>query len=332
MKKLSSALLVMCLLGVIVLGFSACQKFKVANLKANSHFKTANKYYSEEKYKKAVSEYEEALKLNPNFKAVYFYLGTAYAMLYKPGDDTPNNKELAANAKDYLQKALDVDPNNKDIILALGDINDKTKNFEEAEKYFLKVLENNPNDPKIYSVLADFYTSYNKGDKAVEMFQKRIDLNPNDPEGYLFLARYYFDRKKWDDAMKYQELRLQKIQQLTDLDEKEKTSMLADAYYRVGHLCWAHSYQTPPDLMAPKERQAIIDKGLAALQKAAELEPNYPDPWSYMGLLNVEKDKIDSSRHDEHWKERDRLVAKFTELRKLKIASEEFLKGLQKEK
>jgi tetratricopeptide (TPR) repeat protein len=331
MKKVSAVLLTVFLSALIVLSFSACQKLKIDNLKANDHFKKANKFYSEEKYKKAITEYEEALKLNPALKSSYFYLGTAYAMLYKPGDDSVRNKETGTNANDYLSKALENNPGRKEIILALGDLNDKMKNFEQAEKYYLRVLESNPKDPNIYSVLAEFYMNYDKGDKAVEMYDKRINLNPEDPEGYLFLAKYYFDRKKWDDALKYHEIRIQKIEQ-SAIDQKEKNKQLADAYYRAGQLCWARSFQTPIDLMSPKERGPIIAKGMEYLNKSAEFDPNYPEPWAYMGLFQLEKNKVDPSKAALNQQERDKLVAKFSELRKRKMATEEYLRQLEKGK
>ena len=65
MKKLWSVMLLLFLTSFIVISFSGCDQLKISNLKANKHFKLANKYFTEEKYKKAIGEYEEALKLNP---------------------------------------------------------------------------------------------------------------------------------------------------------------------------------------------------------------------------------------------------------------------------
>jgi tetratricopeptide (TPR) repeat protein len=331
MKKVSAALLPVLFSLLIVLSFTACQKLKIDNLKANDHFKKANTLYTEEKYKKAIAEYEEALKLNPGLTNAYFYLGTAYAMIYKPGDDTARNKEAGAKSNEFLLKALEINPDRKEIILALGDMNDKMKNFEQAEKFYLKVLETSPKDPNIYSVLAEFYISYDKGDKAVEMYEKRVDLNPEDPEGYLFLAKYYFDRKKWDDALKYHEIRIQKIE-LSATDEKAKKQQLADAYYRAGQLCWARSFQTPADLMSPKERNLVITKGMEYLTKSTDYDSTYPEPWAYMGLFQLEKNKVDPAKAEANQKERDRLVAKFSDLRKRKLATEEYLRQLEKGK
>jgi tetratricopeptide (TPR) repeat protein len=331
MKKLCSLLLIVFLTALIVTSFTACDQLKITNLKANKHFKTGNKFYGEEKFKKAIAEYEAALQLNPKLKAAFYYLGSSYIMVYKPGDDSDKNKEYGVKATEYLQKALEMDPENKNIIQALGDINDKMRNFELAEKYYLQVQKFTPNDPISYYNLAGFYSNNGKYDKAVEMYEKRIALNPADPEGYLYLAGFYQDKRKWDDAIKNHEIRIAKIGE-SNMDEKAKNELLADAYYRLGVVCWNKSYQTPPDVMGSVERIQVVDKGFESLKKSTDLSPNFPDPWAYMGLLYRQKVIAEPLKKAEYEKQADAMVQKFQDLRKRKLASEQFIKDLAKEK
>jgi len=316
---------------LIITSFTACDKLKITNLKANKHFKTGNKYYSEEKFKKAITEYEAALQLNPKLKAAFYYLGSSYIMVYRPGDESEKNIEYGSKATEYLQKALEQNPENKDIIQALGDINDKMRNFDLAEKYYLQVQEFTPEDPVSYYNLAGFYNNNGKYDKAIEMYEKRIALDPTDPEGYLYLAGFFQDKRKWDEAIQNHELRITKINE-SDLDEKEKNDLLADAYYRLGVVCWNKSYQTPPDVMGSVERLQVVEKGFEALKKSSELSPNFPDPWAYMKLLYLQKSIAEPLNKDKYDKEGEKMVQKFQELRKRKLASEQFMKDLTKDK
>jgi tetratricopeptide (TPR) repeat protein len=331
MKKFSSAILILFLAAVILTGFSACDKLKMSNLKANKHFKAGNKFYTEEKFKKAIGEYEAALQLNPELKAAFYYLGSSYMMVYKPGDDSEKNKEYGSKAIENLTKALEMDPENKNIIQSLGDINDKLRNFEEAEKYYTQVQKFTPDDPLSYYTLAGFYNSNGKYDKAIEMYEKRIALNPSDPEGYLYLADFFQQKRKWDDAIKNHELRLQKIAE-SSMEDKEKNDLLAEGYYRLGVVLWNKCYQTPPDVMAPVERLQVADKGFEALKKATELSPNFPDPWAYMGLLYKQKQVAEPLKVAEYEKQYKNMIDKFQELRKRKLASEQFIKELKEEK
>lgn len=331
MKKFCSVLLIIFVSTLIIAGFTACDKLKITNLKANKHFKTGNKFYSEEKYKKAIAEYEAALQLNPNLNAAFYYLGSSFIMVYKPGDDSEKNKEYGAKATEYLQKALELDPENKNIIQALGDINDKMRNFELAEKYYLQVQKFTPNDPASYYTLAGFYNNNAKYDKAIEMYEQRIALDPANPEGYLYLADFFQNKRKWDDAIKNHELRIEKIG-ASEMDEKEKTEFLAEAYYRLGVVCWNKSYQTPPDVMGSVERLQVVEQGFKALSKATELSPNFPDPWAYMGLLYRQKAIAEPLNAAKYTKESEAMVAKFQDLRKRKLATEQFIKDLAKDK
>ncbi len=330
MKKFSTVLLILFLSTLIITSFTACDKLKITNLKANKHFKTGNKFYTEEKYKRAITEYEAALQLNPELKSAFYYLGSSYIMVYKPGDDSEKNKEYGTKAVEYLQKALELNPDNKDILQALGDINDKLGNFEEAEKYYLQVQKFTSNDPASYYNLAGFYNNNGKYDKAIEMFEERIKLDPSNPEGYLYLADFFQNKRKWDDAIKNHELRITKISE-ANLDEKEKNDILAEAYYRLGVVCWNKSYQTPPDVMGSVERLQVVEQGLAALNKATELSPNYPDPWAYMGLLYKQRQIAEPLKVAEYEKQYKAMIDKFQELRKRKLATEQFIKDLAKD-
>ncbi len=332
MKKLWSATLVLFLTSLIVISFSGCDQLKISNLKANKHFKLANKYFSEEKYKKAIAEYEDALKLNPKLNAAFYYLGSSYVSVYKPGDDSDKNKEVGNKATEYLEKALELDPDNKNIIQSLGDINDKMRNFELAEKYYLQIQKFTPNDPASYYNLAGFYSNNAKYDKAIDMYEKRIALDPSDPEGYLYLAGFYQDKRKWDEAIQNHEIRIQKISENASMEEKEKADFLADAYYRLGVVCWNKSYQTPADVMGSVERLQVVKKGFDALNKATELSPNFPDPWAYLSLLYRQKSIAEPLKKPAYDKEAEKMVAKFQELRKRKLATEQFMKDLSKEK
>lgn len=325
-------MLLLFLISFIVISFSGCDQLKISNLKANKHFKLANKHFSDEKYKKAIVEYEAALQLNPELNAAFYYLGSSYVSVYKPGDESDKNKEIGKKATENLQKALALDPENKNIIQSLGDINDKMRDFEQAEKYYLQIQKFTPNDPASYYNLAGFYNNNAKYDKAIDMYEQRIALDPANAEGYLYLAGFYQDKRKWDDAIKNHEIRIQKISEDTTMEEKAKTDFLADAYYRLGVVCWNKSYQTPADVMGSVERLQVVQKGFDALTKSTNLSPNFPDPWAYLSLLYRQKTIAEPLKKATYDKEAEKMVAKFQELRKLKLASEQFMRDLSKEK
>ncbi len=332
MKKCSAALVVTLLLAAAV-AFSGCNKLRVDNLTANQHLKNANKFYGEEKYKKAVEEYELALKFNPDLEKAFVYVGDCYSKLYRPGDESPKNKEYGEKAVSFLEKANQVEPGRRDVILALGYIYDQMRNFEEAEKYYKMALDASPNDPKAYYIMAEFLAGYpDKGgtEKAIEMYQKRIDLDPQNAEGYHYLANFYMTRRAYDKAIEVNQKRLQVVEQSTTLDDAAKKTQLAEIYYTLGYVLWGKCYNTPPDVMLPPERLETAQKGMDMLDKAIEYDDSYPEPWVYKGLLLREKGKAEPLKNDTYVKQADEMVAKFQELRRRKMAAEQFLKDEKK--
>ena len=206
------------LIGILVFAVAfasvGCDKLNVKKLSANYHFNKANQLFRDAKYTKAIAEYEAALSNNPQLMEAYRFLGESYKSLYLPGKETPENKEKAAKALDALKKAMEMEPANKDIIYSLGDMYDKLKNFDEAEKMYLKIIDLEPANMNNYYVIAEFYKRY-AGDKkelktkAEDMYLRRIETDPENVQGYAYMANYYDqlsvgdNKDKFDRALAY---------------------------------------------------------------------------------------------------------------------------------
>ncbi len=212
-----------------------------------------------------------------------------------------------------------------DAILALADIYDKLRNFKLAEKYYLKILEIQPNNSRAYYVIANFYDSYGKDEKAIEYFNKAISLNPDDPVGYLYLGNYYLGKLQFDKAIASVEKMIELINNNPEYDARKK----AEAYYTLGVFCWSKSFRKKN--LLPKEREAVIKKGMEALKKAMELDPKYPEPYAYYNLLLREMIKVYPKKRRELLKEADTYREKFTELYKRLKARKELEKKLKEE-
>lgn len=182
----------------------------------------------------AIAEFEQAVKLDPNYVSAYVGLADAYNVLggygFVPAEEAfPKGKAAAA-------KALDLSPNSSD---AYGSMAFAAFyydwNWPEAERLFRKALALNPNN----QVAHEFYSSYlhamgrldeaekeiriaqeldplsgwvrdDKGwmllsrrrpDLAVPEFEKAIELTPKFPAAHLSLAVAYTRLKKYDQAL-----------------------------------------------------------------------------------------------------------------------------------
>ena len=303
MKKYASSILLLFVVSVFMLGFSGCQQLLPEKLQANQHLKQGNAHYTDEKYKKAIDEYELALSLNPDLKQVYIYLGTAYSAMYKPMRTDDRNKEYGDKAVEYLLKAKEAYPDDERVGFALGDIYDKMGNYEESEKFYLQLLEKNPDDPKSYYIIADFYAKYNKQDEARAMYEKRIAIDPMAADGYLYYASYGSDRRQWDLSIENHEKRILALYDLDtlklkiELDQMKKDIKQVEAIKRNMDTVRKHrsldqaekerllseAQQRLDNFKTEEEMTRLID------EYGKRIQENIKNKWAKIDLLNDEK-------------------------------------------
>jgi tetratricopeptide (TPR) repeat protein len=310
---------------VLIFAATGCEKLKISRLRANYYFSNGNKNFSQNLYRKAIDDYEKALKYNPNLSEAYRFLGESYKSLFRPGADTPDNTEKAQKALAALQKAYELEPTNKDIIYSLGDMYDKLGNFDAAEKLYLEIMDLEPGNMNNYYVVAEFYKRYSDKpgikEKVEDMYLRRIELDPENPQGYAYLANYYDNVTPipdFDMALEYQRKRL----------ELEPDS--AQIWYTIGVNRFQKAYRLQ-NMLSTKDRKALGEDSEKALLKAIDLDPNYAEPYAYMKLLywNV-MEKVYPEKASRYHAEGDRYGERWNDLFKRRAERLKLEKELRK--
>lgn len=320
-----NGLMAVALAVILIFALTGCEKLRVSNLKANYHFERANHHFTEGRYRDAIADYEAVLELNPELIQAYRFLGESYKNLYRPGVDTPLNKELQANALEALNKAYEIEPNNKEIIFSLGDMYDKMREFEEAERLYLRILELEPEVMDNYYVLAEFYKRYagereELAEKAESMYLRRIETDPETPQGYAYLASYYegitpvpeFDKA---NAMHEKRLALQPDN--------------AEIWLAKGINRWSKAYRMAT--LSTQERLGYARDSLTALEKARDLDPTYPEPYSWLSVLYQSVlAKLEPEREARYIEEGRQNLERFQDLRKRALERKRLEEELKK--
>lgn len=283
--------LVVSLALTFIFASSACEKLKVSRLTANYHFTKGNQLYKDEQYRKAIEAYESAIASYPNLAEVYQFLGESYKNLYKPGDGSPENMQRADKALEALTKSMEFFPTDKTIIASLADMYDRLGRFEDAEKLYLKILEMEPNNMNNYYVVAQFYRKYASGaeeekrdeqgkliktpfKKAEEMYLRRIELDPDSPEGYAYGAEFY-DKvvpPLFDKANDFHKMQLK-------FDPNN-----AIIWYSIGVNRFSKAFRLQ-NVLPREEREQLALESEKSLMKGIELDPNFPDNYTYLNIL-----------------------------------------------
>ena len=312
--RISAALIAVVAIA-LVLSTYGCGKFSINRLRANHHFIGGNKLFTDMKFRDAIVEYEKALQLNPKLGEAYRFLGESYKSLYKVGSTSPDNKEKANKALEALNKGYELEPNNKDIIYSLGDMYDKLRLFDEAEKFFLKILDLEPANMDNYYVVAEFYKRY-VGEKpeikakAEAMYLRRVETDPENIQGYAYMANYYDQITPIPDFDKAFEFHKKRLQLQPDS---------AELWYTIGVNRFQKAYRLQNFLPVP-DRKKLGDEAEKALLRAIQLDPSYPEPYAYLKILYVNVQcRLYPEKEARYKAEADRYGEKFTDMRQRQL-------------
>jgi tetratricopeptide (TPR) repeat protein len=278
--KMRSSVLALAL--VSVLGGTGCSK-----VVAKAAFKDANKDYKSEDFKKAIKGYERATKYDPNMAEAWFYLGSSHQALFRPGKTSPENLAQLDAAIDAYKKAIEVNPNpvtpnqktiKENTLASLTSIyaDDPKKDFDTALRYANELVQANPTETKNLYAMANLYEKFEKVDKAEETYKQVAEKNPNDVKACGALAGFY-NKPLWDGKSKFDQA-ITILERCSTLDPNDP-----GGYQKVAVFYWDKAFRDP--LLTDQQKDQYADKGLAAVDKALALKPDYFDATVFKGLL-----------------------------------------------
>ena len=106
-------------------------------------------------------------------------------------------------ALEFLQQLLDLSPGHHKAMLILGTAYIKLRKFEHAEEYIKKSIEINPNQKLAYLNLGAIYSVLKRFDDGIEMFKKVIETHSNEVRAHLGLAKIFSILNQKDEATSY---------------------------------------------------------------------------------------------------------------------------------
>jgi predicted Zn-dependent protease len=278
----------------LALAGSACGK--VNQLKGAKAYKAANAAYQTQDYKKAADLYQETVTADadfPDFAPAYFFLGNSLDNLWKPskkGD--PENDKLLQDAVKNYQLAADklgasANPEYKKygklalqyLVAAYG--TEKLNDAGKAEPILQHMIQLEPGDTANYFMLARLYDDAGEPAEAERMFIAAKDARPNDPAVYMSLAAHYNQLGQFDKTIGALEQRAAK-----EPDNPE-------AYQTIASYYWDKANKD--SRLRDAEKKDYVLKGIAAVDRALQIKPDYAEGMVYKGLLlrlqaNLEKD------------------------------------------
>jgi Flp pilus assembly protein TadD len=186
----------------------------VLKLKPNhqeAHVMMANLMRSTGDQKKAIGEFEQALKLGAKDASIFSALGFCYLHV---GD--------LARAEEYLRKATAEKTAPIDAYIGLAIVNYKKKDFPNALSDLDRVLKEKPDSAEARKLRGEVLLELGRNDDAEAELLRAIALMPNLRSAHMALANVYFRKKDLTMAEKA----LRKVLDLKDED--------AEMHYALG--------------------------------------------------------------------------------------------------
>src|SRR6185369_1546560 len=181
----------------------------------------------------------------------------------------------------------------------------KSAQYAEAVEHFKTAVDLQPDFAVARLYLATAYMQqYIPGAESPEnsqmaqaahdQFMKVLEQNPKDKVAIASVASLYLNQKKWDDAQQWYE-------KLIAIGPKN-----SEAYYSIGFIAWSKwypAYVTARANLGMKQVDSgqikdkkvkeqlkaqwlpVINRGLQALDKSLEINPEYDDAMAYENLL-----------------------------------------------
>ncbi|MEE9190019.1 MAG: protein kinase [Candidatus Neomarinimicrobiota bacterium] len=177
------------------------------NMEAYNNYLRGNififKGVKEESIRSAIQFYEKAIELDPNFTLAYARLSVAYMRILWFADYY-NYLQLA---KETLDKAASIDANHPDIRLAFGYYYYYGfRDFDKALREFTIALKTQPNNDQLIEAIGWIKRRQGKWDESVQFTKLACELNPHTANRHAQLAYTYIYLRDWDEAIRYSEM------------------------------------------------------------------------------------------------------------------------------
>jgi tetratricopeptide (TPR) repeat protein len=206
------------LLTAALVALAGCNK-----LQARDQLNKGVESFKNARYEEAIEHFKNAVGLDPSLLNARIYLATAYAQLYVPGAETPDNQRYADQAIAQYKDVLHADPGNINSVKGIAYLYLQEKQFDQAKQYYQRAAQIDPSDPEAdYSIAyIDFWLAHDfrqqerdkLGMKATEPLQDKAACDlvkqhnaPMVEEGIGLLNKALALRHDYDDAMDYMNL------------------------------------------------------------------------------------------------------------------------------
>ena len=159
---------------------------------ANTYYLAGNALAERGELEEAIGQYQQALRIDPNYLEVHNALGANYQRLGQP-----------QMALEHYQKALEIRPSFAPAQSNLGAFYLSQGKTEEAARHFEAAIRSNPRYYKARNNLGVLLLNQGKLPQAAEQFRAVLNTNPQLAEAHFNLGRVMLRQGESDQAVQH---------------------------------------------------------------------------------------------------------------------------------
>jgi tetratricopeptide (TPR) repeat protein len=311
------------LLGLVTLLVATLSTLGCEQLDGRNRNKKGNRYFREMKFIDAVAEYEKALKTVKE-PTIHYNVALAYSKIFKPGMETDADLLLGEKGSFVCDQIPQVKFLSKQVCVKPGDRrydpcdakNVCASSFtckqtelcaisnnaiaDMTAQHFGLWIKAHPNDVETRGLMTQVWIDSSQYKKAIDYWEDLLKAKPNDPDIMGSLAGINLKAGDWRksiewytkvaEAVKEQAAATRAKLATASGDEKKKLEAKATAqeanivaaYGFIGNVAWS---KLNSKTLTTVDSVELADRGIGALQKAAEMQPKNPKHFGLMGSI-----------------------------------------------
>ena len=248
-------------------------------LQGRRHFHKANALYEDEQYREALKEFQNGLQQDPSADFVWRSVGLSALALYRPGDENPQNKQMADTAVDAFRKYLEGYPEDAKVREYLVSTLMGAKRHDEAIEVLEEDARNHPGEKQYALAVIRALTDAGKLDQAM---QRAEQLGANDAELFYTIGvnawakSYYQPPANVEEHKRLIDLGMQALER----SDKIRPNNFDTLSYL--NLMWRERIKVEIDPYKQQEylakAQGYFDRAMAIRQEQEEQKGSQPPP------------------------------------------------------
>jgi len=275
--------------------------FTVLQLSAQGDFQKGVSYYKQGQYQKAIGEFEQIVKENPDYEAGYRVLGDSYLKV--------KNFQKAAQAFD---RALELKPNNFVSYYGAAVAEFNLTQYRKCAATLLRG-EKHAKTPReqyqVYQLRGSAYYSMERFDQAVADLEKAISIQRGGAKESLQLGIAHYQLGNMAEARRYLELAASLNPNSAEAKRFLSRTQYAEAVTAIQEAKYQRAITSLQEFIGenPDDGEAWYNLGLAllfsedleaaerSLKRSAELSPDSWEIFDRLGYLYEKKKRFQDS-------------------------------------